>query len=164
MRLRLALLAATAALPLLAAPVMAQTPDAQTMALAKDLVAKTGGDREQTLASMAAPMVGFMQQMGINDPAKARTLVDEAIMPLLREHYDDLMSIQATSYAAALTVDDMKATLAFYNTKAGQDLIKAQPQLTQARMTGLTRWMGTLQPEMQARVQKIAKAHGWTAE
>ena len=85
-------------------------------------------------------------------------------MPLLREHYDELMSIQAASYAAALTPEDMKATLAFYNTKAGQDLIRAQPQLTQARMTGLTKWMGTLQPEMQARVQKIAKSHGWTVQ
>ena len=161
MPLRLTVLAACA---LLALPAAAQTVDSQTMALAKDLVAKTGGDREQTLVSMSAPLVGFMQQMGITDPTKARALVDEAIMPLLREHYDELMSIQAASYAAALTPEDMKATLAFYNTKAGQDLIKAQPQLTQARMTGLTKWMGTLQPEMQARVQKIAKSHGWTTE
>ena len=164
MQLRPILLAAAALLPLLAMPAVAETVDSQTLALAKDLVAKTGGDREQTLASMAAPMVGFMQQMGIDDPTKARALVDEAIMPLLREHYDELMSIQAASYAAALTPEDMKATLAFYNTKAGQDLIRAQPQLTQARMTGLTKWMGTLQPEMQARVQKIAKSHGWTVQ
>ena len=106
-------------------------------------------------------MVGFMQQMGINDPTKARQLVDEAVMPLLREHYGELVDIQADSYAKVLTVDDLKATLAFYDTKAGQDLIKAQPVLAQARVAGLTQWMGTLQPEMQARVAKTAKAHGW---
>ena len=161
MRIRSALLAASLALPLMAQPAPAQTADAPTLALAKELVLKTAGERDQVLASMSGPMVGFMQQMGITDPAKARELVDEAIMPLLREHYGELVDIQAQSYAKVLTVDDLKATLAFYDTKAGQDLIKAQPVLAQARVAGLTSWMGTLQPEMQARVAKTAKAHGW---
>ena len=162
MPIRLTLLAAAFSLPLLAQPVLAQTTDAATLALAKQLVAKTAGDRDQVITSLSAPMVGFMQQMGINDPTKAKQLVDEAIMPLLREHYDELVDIQAKSYAQALTPDDLKATLAFYDTKAGQDLVRAQPALAQARVAGLTQWMGTLQPEMQARVAKIAKAHGWS--
>ncbi len=167
MRIRTALFAAPLAaaalvVPLAPLPAQAQASDTATLALAKQLVAKTAGERDQVLAGMSAPMVGFMQQMGITDPTKARELVDEAIMPLLREHYDELVDIQAHSYAQALSVDDLKATLAFYDTKAGQDLIKAQPMLAQARVTGLTQWMGTLQPEMQARVAKTAKAHGWS--
>ena len=90
------------------------------------------------------------------------TAVDEAILPLLREHYDGLVDIQAKSYAQALSNDDLTAILAFYNTKAGQDLVRAQPALTQARLTGVTQWIGALQPEIQARVEKTAKAHGWT--
>ncbi len=159
MCLRHALLTACLTLPLIA---QAPAPDPQTLDLARQLVAKTAGERDQVLASMSAPMVGFMQQMGINDPTKARELVDEAVMPILREHYQELVDIQARSYSQALSVDDLKATLAFYDTKAGQDLIKAQPLLAQARVTGLTQWMGTLQPEMQDRVAKTAKAHGWT--
>ena len=163
MSIRLALLTAALAVPQLASPLRAQTPDAVTMALAKQLVAKTAGERDQVIAGMSGPMVGFMQQMGVTDPTKARQLVDEAIMPLLREHYEELIDIQARSYAQALSVDDLKATLAFYDTKAGQDLIRAQPALAQARVTGLTQWMGTLQPEMQSRVAKTAKAHGWSS-
>ena len=158
MRFRLVLLTAALALPL-----MAQAPatDPQALSLAKELVAKTSGDRDQMLGGMSAPMVGFMRQMGVEDPAHAQQLVNEAILPLMREHYDELLSLQAKSYADALSVDDMKATLAFYNTKAGQDLIKAQPALAQARVVGITQWVGALQPEIQARVQKTAKAHGW---
>ena len=159
MRLRHALLLATLALPLMA---QAPAPDAQTLALAKQLVVKTGGDRDQTLTGMSSSMVGFMQQMGISDPTKARQLVDEAILPLLRDHYDDLLALQATSYAQVLSPDDLKGTLAFYDTKAGQDLIAAQPALAQARLQGVTQWIGVLQPQIQARVQQVAKAHGWT--
>ena len=159
MRLRNSLLTACLALPLLA---QAPAPDPKTLDLARQLVAKTAGERDQVLAGMSTPMVGMMQQMGIGDPTKARELVDEAIMPLLREHYQELVDIQAQSYSQVLSVDDLKATLAFYDTKAGQDLIKAQPVLAQARVTGLTQWMGKLQPEMQDRVAKTAKAHGWT--
>ncbi len=167
MHIRLPLLAAFLAVPLLAHPALAQTSPTQTLDpgtldLAKQLVGKTAGEKEQVLTGMSTPMIGFMQQMGVRDPTKARELVDEAIMPLLREHYDELVEIQARSYAEALSVDDLKATLAFYDTKAGQDLIKAQPVLAQTRVTGMTQWMGTLQPEMQARVAKTAKAHGWT--
>ncbi len=163
MRFRLALLTTVLALPLVISAARAQATDPHTMDLAKQLVAKTGGDRDQTLGSMTAPMVGLMQQLGISDPVKARQLVDEAIMPLMREHYDELLQIQAKSFAQALTSDDLTAVLAFYNTKAGQDFIKAQPALTQARVTGVTQWLGAMQPEIQARVQKTAKAHGWTA-
>ena len=164
MRLRLTLLATVLALPLMAGSGWAQSPapDAHTLDLAKQLVAKTGGDRDQTIASLSALMAGFMQQMGITDPVKAKELVDEAILPLLREHYDGLVDIQAKAYAQALSSEDLTAILAFYNTKAGQDLLRAQPTLTQARLTGVTQWIGAMQPEIQARVQKTAKAHGWT--
>ena len=163
MRARLTLIAAVLSLPLLAAPSMAQTSaDPQSLALARQLVEKSAGNRDLVLGSMGRPMVGMMQQMGVTDPEKAQQMVDEAIMPLLREHYDSLVDIQAQSYAKALSATDLKAILDFYNTPAGEDLIKAQPQLTQARVTGLTQWIGALQPEIQDRVQKTAKAHGWT--
>ena len=163
MRVRLTLIAAVLSVPLLGVPSMAQTaPDPQSLALARQLVEKSAGNRDQVLGSMGRPMVGLMEQMGVTDPEKAQQMVDEAIMPLLREHYDSLVDIQAQSYARALSATDLKAILAFYNTPAGEDLIQAQPQLTQARVTGLTQWIGALQPEIQDRVQKTAKAHGWT--
>ncbi len=163
MRVPLSLIAAVLSLPLMAGPSLAQpAPDPQTLALAKQLVQKSAGDRDQVLGSMGRPMIGLMQQMGVTDATKAQQMVDEAIMPLLREHYDSLVDIQAQSYANTLSAVDLKAILAFYNTPAGEDLIKAQPQLNQARVAGLTQWIGALQPEIADRVQKTAKAHGWT--
>lgn len=160
MRIQLIALTAMLALPLMGqAPAPAPAPE--TLALAKQLVVLTGGDKDATISGMAQPMVGVMQQMGLSDPAKAKQMVDEGILPLLREHYDELLSAQASSYAQLLTADDLKATIAFYNTKAGQDMVKAQPALAQARLTSLSQWVGAMQPEIQKRVAAIAKQHGW---
>ena len=146
------------------APSPATAPDPTTLSLARQLVEKSAGNRDQVLAGIAGPMVGFMQQMGVKDQTQAQQMVDEAVMPLLREHYQELIDIQAKNYASTLSVDDLKGILAFYNTPPGEDLIKAQPSLTQARVVGMTQWMGTLQPEMVDRIQKTAKAHGWNKQ
>ena len=70
-------------------------------------------------------------------------------------------SPEAQAYAETLSVDDLKAVLAFYETKAGRDLIKAQPMLAQLRIRGMTAWMVEIQPEMQTRMAEIMKKHGW---
>ena len=56
---------------------------------------------------------------------------------------------------------DLKAIAAFYATPAGRNLVKAQPQLSQAMLTGMQQWIGTLAPEMQDKVAQAAEAHGW---
>jgi hypothetical protein len=137
----------------------ALTPEA--LALAKQLVAKIEPAPQQTIATLSGPMVGMIQQMGIQDPVRARALVQEAVMPILSEHVGGLVDLSAQAYAQTLSVDDLKATLAFYDTKAGQDLIRAQPALAQLRLTGMTQWMSGIQPEMQAKIVAMIKQHGW---
>lgn len=151
------------ALTLPAVPAFTQTaaPSPDGLRLARELVAKTDGDRTATIQALSGPMVGMMQNMGISQPDRAQALVQEAMLPVLSGHYDDLLAIQAKSYASVLSEDDLKASLAFYNTPAGQNLIRAQPQLAQAKLTGLTQWIGGLQPELQTRIQQTLKAHGW---
>ncbi len=129
--------------------------------MARDMVAKTGGDRNTTLQSIGAPMVGFMQQIGVKDPQRAQVLVQEVVMPIVTEHYEGLVDLQARAYAQTLSIPDMQATLAFYDTPAGRDLIAAGPKLAQARVTSITQWMSGLQPEMMAKMQSVIKAHGW---
>ena len=104
-------------------------PSPDTLKVARELVAKTAGDKTTTLQAMGGPLVGMMQQMGIRQPDRAQAIVQEGVMPLLNEHYDELLDVQAKSYAAVLSVSDMQAAIAFYNTPAGQSLIRAQPQL-----------------------------------
>ncbi len=156
---------AGAALCALAAanPAAAQTadPSPAALALAHQLVAKVEPNPQQTIAAMSGPMVGMIQQMGVQQPDRAQAVVQEAVMPVLSEHINSLIDQSAKNYAQVLTEDDLKATIAFYDTKAGQDMIRAQPTLAQLRVQGLTEWMGTLQPEIQTKIAAMVKQHGW---
>ena len=82
-------------------------------------------------------------------------------MPLLGAHIDTLIDMEAHSYAQTLSVDDLRASLAFYESPAGRDLAAAQPTLAQARVANLTQWMSGLQPEIAARTRQVVKEHGW---
>ena len=145
----------------LSGPALAQTATPESLALAKQLVTKIEPSPQQTIAQLGGSMVGMMQQMGIKDPEQAKVIVQEALMPLLSEHIGGLMDRSASAYAETMSVEDLKAIIAFYDTKAGQDLIKAQPLLAQRRVQGMTAWMGELQPEMQTKVAAVIKQHGW---
>ena len=85
-------------------------------------------------------------------------------MPVLTTHMTDLVEMSAKAYAEVLSVSDLKAVIAFYDTPAGADLIGAQPKLAQLRVQNLTTWMGALQPELQAKVQAVMKAHDWAPQ
>ena len=137
------------------------TPDAATLAAARELVSQMQGDRATTLNGMAAPMVGMMQQMGIKEQDRAQTIVQEVVLPMLTAHYDALLDIQARSFASVLSKEDLQAVGTFYASPAGRRLAAAQPQLAQAQMTGVTQWMQGMMPEMQAKIAQAVKAHGW---
>jgi uncharacterized protein len=142
-------------------PAPAAAPDAATLKVARDVVGKMQGDRAQVLASMSGPMVGLMQQMGVREPDRAQALVQEVVLPVLTAHYDELLDVQARSFATVLGGADLQAVSAFYDTPAGKALAKAQPQLAQVQLTGMTQWMGGLVPEIQGKAVQAVKAHGW---
>ena len=152
----------------LAAPARAQAPavpqvtlDPARLAAAKAVVARAQGDRDTTLQAMTAPMTAMVQQMGLKQPDRAKVLVQEVIMPILSSHYDELLNLQATAFAAVLSKEDLVAIAAFYDTPAGRNMAKAQPQLAQAQLTGMQHWIGSLAGEMQTKLQATAEAHGW---
>ncbi len=160
--LALAVMTPAAAIPIRGSH--AQTtaePSAEQMKLAREYLGKTNVDRASTLAAMRAPMIGMMQQIGITQPDRAQAVVQEAILPLVDKHFDDYLAIMAKNYASVLSADDLKAGIAFYDTPAGQHIIKLQPQLAQLQLTGTTQWMASMQPEMQARVMQVMQTHGW---
>lgn len=142
-------------------PAAAGMPDAAAMKAAREVVAKMQGDRATVLASMSGPMVGLVQQMGIREPDRAQVLVQEVLLPVMTAHYDDLLDVQARSFATVLSGPDLQSVSAFYDTPAGRSLAKAQPQLAQAQLTGMTQWMGALVPEIQTKLAQAVKTHGW---
>ncbi|MCJ2114816.1 DUF2059 domain-containing protein [Methylobacterium sp. E-025] len=137
------------------------TLDPARLAAAKAVVARAQGDRDTTLQAMTAPMTAMVQQMGLKQPDRAKVMVQEVIMPILSEHYDELLNLQAISFAAVLSKADLEAIAAFYDTPAGRNMAKAQPQLAQAQLTGMQHWIGSLAGEMQAKLAATAEAHGW---
>ncbi len=140
----------------------AAAPDAATLKAAREVIASMQGDRTTLLNAMAAPMVGMMQQIGVKQQDQAQALVQEVVLPTLTAHYDELLDIQARSYATALGKDDLQTIATFYASPAGRRLAAAQPQLAQAQMAGTQQWMQSVMPEMQGKLTKAIQAHGWT--
>lgn len=151
-------LAQTAPAPKPAAPPAAVDP--ATLKIAREVVGQMQGDRETTLNGMAAPMAGMMQGLGVRDPERTQAIVKEVVLPLLKSHWDEFLDIQAASFAGVLSKEDLQAIGTFYATPAGRRLAAAQPQLAQAQMTGTTRWIQGLMPEMQAKMMEAVKASG----
>lgn len=149
------------ALGLFIGPAAYAQQDPAALEAAKAVVAKMQGNRTALFASMAEPMVGYVQQAGVPDREKADVVVREVVLPLMSDHYDELLTITAQSFAQALSAADLQAISAFYDTPAGQSLLKAQPQLAQAQLTGISQWMARLAPELQTKIVSAAKAHGW---
>lgn len=135
--------------------------DPAVIAAARDLVSKMQGDRSAVLQSMAAPMAGMVAQMGVSQSDRAQVLVSEVIMPTLAARYDELLDIQAKAFAGALPVSDLQAAAAFFGSPAGRNFAAAQPKLAQATMTGMSQWMSSIAPDLQAKLQAAIQKHGW---
>jgi uncharacterized protein len=142
-------------------PAPTTAPDPALLKVARETVAQMQGDRAATLGSMAAPMIGMMQQIGIKEPDKAQVLVQEVVMPTLTAHYDELLDIQARGFATVLNKDELQAIAAFYATPAGKRLAAAQPQLAQIQLAGMQQWIQSVMPEMQGKLTTAIQAHGW---
>jgi hypothetical protein len=153
---------AVMAQPAPAATAATGVSDPATLKAAREVVLQMQGDRTALLNAIAAPMVGMMQQIGIKQQDQAQVLVQEVVMPTLTAHYDELLDIQARSFASALGKDDLQAIAAFYATPAGKRLITAQPQLAQAQLAGTQQWMQAVMPELQGKLAAAIQAHGWT--
>lgn len=138
----------------------ASAPDVATLKVAREVVKQMQGDRAAVLGTMSAPMTGLVQQMGVKDPKQAQMLVVEVVMPVLTAHYDELLDIQALSYASALGKEDLQAIGTFYASPAGQRLAAAQPKLAQAQLTGMSQWMQSVMPDVQAKVVQAIQAQG----
>lgn len=154
-----ALLVSGAALAQLAGGVV----DPAALAAARDVVSKAQGDRAAVLQSMSAPMAGLVAQLGVREPDRAQVLVNEVILPTLSSRYDELIDLQARSYATVLSVGDLQAISAFYSTPAGRNLATAQPKIAQAQVAGMTQWMTAVAPDLQAKLTSAIQNHGWNA-
>jgi hypothetical protein len=136
-------------------------PSAEALRLARTLTEKSGGGRLATMNGMSLPISKVIRQLHVG-PAHAEVVMHEALFTVLEEHSDDLTNIQAMSYATTLSIDDMKAAIAFYDSPAGKDMVKYRNKMVMATTVGVMQLFEKLQPAFAAKTEEVLKAHGWT--
>jgi mannose/fructose/N-acetylgalactosamine-specific phosphotransferase system component IIC len=139
------------------------TPSPEALALAQTLVVKSGTGRMSAMSGLTLPMARVMHELAVGQE-HSNVVIHEAIMPTIEDHDDDLTEIQAQSYATILSLDDMKAAIAFYESQAGKDLVRAHPQIMMANMGGLNALFQKLMPEFKTKTDEVLKNHGWTTK
>jgi hypothetical protein len=145
-----------------ATPAPSAPPTAESLGLASTLVEKTGTGGVAATNGLALPLPRLMHEMGIEDPKHFGVIMHEDVMSVMNDHSDALTDIQAKSYAALLSVEDLKAAIAFYDSPAGKTLVRLRFKLLQTNMAQANTLMQTLKPEIEAKTQETLKAHGWT--
>lgn len=137
-------------------------PSAEAIATARILVEKSAAGGVATLNGLALPFPRLMKEIGVTDPSHFGVLIHEAVMPVVNEHSDELTDIQVKATASLLSVADMKAAIAFYDSPAGQDLIRLRFTLLQTNMAQASGLIDKLKPDITAQAQSVRKAHGWS--
>lgn len=138
-------------------------PSPEALALARTLVEKSGTGRMGAMNGLSLPMARVMHELAVGQEHSA-SVIHEAIMPTIMDHEDELTDIEVHSYAATLSVDDMKAAIAFYETPAGKDLVQARSQIMMANMGGVNALFEKLMPDFRAKTDEVLKTHGWAAK
>ena len=142
--------------------VQAPAADPQALSLARALVAKTEPDDITAMPWTGMPMGMFMQQWHITPHDHAQVIFHEALVPVLQKHVAEFREIEAKTYAENLSVDDLKAINAFYDSPAGLATLRMHENLLKLNMAGLQQLLQTMKPEMQTKVDDALKTHGWT--
>ena len=138
-----------------------QQPSAAALALAKEVLAVKGSVRlldpvvngviEQTRSLFMR--TNFMLQKDLNDVAGE--LRNE-----LAPRRDVLINDVATLYARRFTEQEMKDTLAFYNSPLGQKLIIEEPQFVDQSLQYAQLWANKLSEEVIAKFRAGMKKRG----
>jgi hypothetical protein len=125
-----------AAVVLSAAPAVPQSPSAEAMAAARELVvASRAGDQIKTLLPFIFQQIKPMIVQ--NRPEVERDY--DKIMPLMVEEMSariaEFAEAMTLIYARHFTVAELRQIQAFYNTPVGQKLLDRMPAIAQESMT-----------------------------
>jgi hypothetical protein len=136
-------------------------PSAEALALARTVVEASGAGGMNTMSGLDLPVGKLRRELGATTPPQVKAVMTEAVFPTLFDHTDELTNLQVKSYATLLSVDDMKAIIAFYNSPAGKDMLRARAAIGQTNMTRAFKLVNSLNMDFRANVKIVAKAHGW---
>ncbi len=95
------------------------------------------------------------------DFAQRAQLTQSLILPDVKAAVPKLLEQWTAIYAAQLSVDDMKAVEAFYQTPAGQRFLAAQNAITMSVNTATANWEAAAVREAIAKNIDALRAHGY---
>jgi hypothetical protein len=136
-------------------------PSPQALALARTLVAKSSNDDIAALSFLYPPMGRLLMRDNLIDPDRAMIVTREAMLPVLQKHKAEIDAYQAETFASILTVDDMKAAIAFYSTPAGADYVRSWGPVLKLNKAAIDQLIATLKPEIYAEAKAVMRKHGW---
>jgi hypothetical protein len=153
--------AALLALMVLPPPAKAQTPDAQRLAAAKELmqIAGVAGQFDQVMPVLTQQLAqGFISVA----PDKANE-IREVFSQLAVKFVDrkgELIDQIAGVYAEKLGLEDLNAIIGFYKSPAGVKFIAAQPDIMRQSMILGQRWGTQLGREIEQEAREELKKRG----
>ena len=136
-------------------------PSPEALSLARSLVEKSGATGQMVMAGLIMPPPGFMTSLGVTEPQQVQAISHDAVMPALGDHESALTDIQVKSYASLLSVADMKAAIAFFDSPAGMKFVRARHNRVQDEMAKGSELIAKFQPEIEEQVKAVSHAHGW---
>ena len=154
---RLAIVAGLAA----AAPAYAQTPPAESMAAAKELIT-TMNLPAQFKAVMPA-ILDAMKPVIVQGRPEVEKDYD-TIMPVITQELvarvDEISTKIAAIYASNFSADELKALNAFYLTPAGQKMLQKMPSLTAQTMALGGDWGKSVAEDLKTRLIDAMRKKG----
>jgi hypothetical protein len=150
------------ALCVMSAPVYAQQPSANSIAMAREILALKGS------ASLYEPLVpGVIDRVRVinlqTNPMLQRPL--EEVAASLRKEYGKRVATElgdnlARFYAARFTEAELKSVLAFYKSTAGKKVIDEEPRVFEQFVEYLKGWQDKFAEEILGRFRVEMKKRG----
>ena len=136
-------------------------PSQEALTLSRTLVEKSGIGGQSALNGLVLPLPQFLAGLGVTQPQQVQALAHDVIMPTLTDHDGDLTDIAVKSVATLLSVPEMKAAIAFYDSPAGRNFVRLKYRVTQDNVAASAAAISALRPEVNVQVKAVAQAHGW---
>lgn len=131
----------------------AQTPPAENLAAARELVAAMRAT-DQFKALLPTIMQGIKPSIVQGRPEVERDF--DAVMPVILEgasrRVDHLGDMLADIYASNFSVDEIHDLIAFYQTPTGQKLLQRQPVIARQSMAAGQLWGQQLVSELRQQI------------
>ena len=155
---------AAPAAPALPAPVPAlPQPEVspEKLAAARQVVTASGMARSfEPMVPQLEEQIPLVITRSRPELSKSLTAVLEQLQPEFNQKSNDMLDIAARIYARHMSLDDLKATAAFFESAAGKAYVNSQPLMLDELVVAMQSWTQEVSTYMMKRVQQEMEKRG----